>query len=157
MTEITFLTGILEALTLASTILGALLTVLNVVKIAKTIIQVIAGFIPISPGGIPAGIGLIGDALDKVTFDKEGNPRIPPIKAKIDGLLIPIAIVLAGISALIAALSALDSAVAACVIPTTGPGEGNGGGAGGGFGEVLRGPVLKFKIEIEGQNYKNGK
>ena len=153
----TFLTGILEALTLASTILGTLLTVLNVVKIAKTIIQVVAGFIPISPGGIPAGIGLIGDALDKVTFDKEGNPRIPPIKAKIDGLLIPIAIVLAGISALIAALSALDSAVAACVIPTTGPGKGNGGGAGGGFGEVLRGPVLKFKIESEGQNYKNGK
>jgi len=153
----TFLTGILEALTLASTILGALLTVLNVVKIAKTIIQVVAGFIPISPGGIPAGIGLIGDALDRVTFDKEGNPRIPPIKAKIDGLLIPIAIVLAGISALIAALSALDSAVAACVIPTTGPGEGNGGGAGGAFGEVLRGPVLKLKIESEGQNYKNGK
>lgn len=153
----TFLTGILEALTLASTILGALLTVLNVVKIAKTIIQVVAGFIPISPGGIPAGIGLIGDALDRVTFDKEGNPRIPPIKAKIDGLLIPIAIVLAGITALIAALSALDTAVARCVIPTTGPGEGNGGGAGGGFGEVLRGPVLKFKIESEGQNYKNGK
>lgn len=152
----TFLTGILEALTLASTILGTLLTVLNVVKIAKTIIQVVAGFIPLSPGGIPAGIGLIGDALDEVTFDKDGNPRIPPIKAKIDGLLIPIAIVLAGISALIAALSALDSAVAACVIPTTGPGEGNGGGAGGSFGEVLRGPVLKFKIESEGQNYKNG-
>ena len=152
----TFLTGILEALTLASTILGALLTVLNVVKIAKTIIQVVAGFIPISPGGIPAGIGLIGDALDRVTFDKEGNPRIPPIKAKIDGLLIPIAIVIAGISALIAALSALDSAIAPCVIATTGPGEGNGNNAGGGFGEVLRGPVLKFKIESPGANYKNG-
>jgi hypothetical protein len=152
----TFLTGILEALTLASTILGALLTVLNVVKIAKTIIQVIAGFIPISPGAIPAGIGLIGDALNAVTFDNEGKPRIPPIKAKIDGLLIPIAIVVAAIAALVAALSALDSAIAPCVIATTGPGEGNGGSAGGGFGEVLRGPVLKFKIENPGSQYENG-
>jgi len=152
----TFLAGILEALTLASTILGALITVLNVVKIAKTIIQVIAGFIPISPGAIPAGIGLIGDALNGVTFDSEGNPRLPPIKAKIDGLLIPIAIVVAAISALVAALSALDSAIAPCVIATTGPGEGNGGSAGGGFGEVLRGPVLKLKIENPGAQYENG-
>lgn len=149
----TFLTGILEALTLASTVLGALLTVLNVVKIAKTIIQVVAGFIPISPGAIPAGIGLIGDALDKVTFNKEGSPRIPRIKAKIDGLIIPIGIVIAAISALVAALSALDSAIALCVIPTTGPGEGQGEGT---FGEVLRGPVLKLKIENPGANYKNG-
>lgn len=152
----TFLTGILEALTLASTILGALLTVLNVVKIAKRIIQVIAGFIPISPGAIPAGIGLIGDALNDVTFNAEGSPRIPPIKAKIDGLLIPIAIVIAAIAALVAALSALDSAIAPCVIATTGPGEGNGGNAGGAFGEVLRGPVLKLKIENPGQQYENG-
>ena len=152
----TFLTGILEALTIASTVLGVLITLLNVVKIAKTIIQVVAGFIPISPGAIPAGIGLIGDALDKVTFDKEGNPRLPPIKAKIDGLLIPIAIVVSAISALVAALSALDSAIAPCVIATTGPGEGNGGGSGGAFGEVLRGPVLKLKIENPGANYKNG-
>jgi hypothetical protein len=150
----TFLTGILEALTLASTVLGALITVLNVVRIAKTIIQVVAGFIPLSPGAIPAGIGLIGDALQAAVFDGEGNPRLPPIKAKIDGLLIPIAIVVAAIAALVAALSALDSAIAPCVIPTTGPGEGQGGG--GAFGEVLRGPVLKLKIENPGANYKNG-
>jgi hypothetical protein len=150
----TFLTGILEALTLASTVLGALITVLNVVRIAKTIIQVVAGFIPLSPGAIPAGIGLIGDALQAAVFDGEGNPRLPPIKAKIDGLLIPIAIVVAAIAALVAALSALDSAIAPCVIPTTGPGEGKGGG--GAFGEVLRGPVLKLKIENPGANYKNG-
>jgi len=151
-----FLTGILEALTIASTVLGVLITVLNVVKIAKTIIQVVAGFIPISPGAIPAGIGLIGDALNAAVFDSEGNPRLPPLKAKIDGLLIPIAIVVAAIAALVAALSALDSAIAPCVIPTTGPGEGNDGGSGGNFGEVLRGPVLKFKIENPGANYENG-
>jgi len=151
----TFLTGILEALTLASTILGAILTVINVVKIAKRIVQVIAGFIPLSPGAIPAGIGLLGDALDAAAYKPDGSPRFPPLKAKIDGLLIPIAIVISAIVALVAALSALDSAIANCVIPTTGANEGGGGG-GGGFGEVLRGPVLKFKIENPGANYEDG-
>ena len=149
-----FLTTIIEALTIASTILGAIQTVISVVKIAKTIVQVIAGFIPISPGAIPAGIGLLGDGLNAAAYKPDGSPRFPPLKAKIDGLLIPLAIVLAAISALITALSNLDGAIAPCV--NTSGGGNNGGGEGTAPGELLRGPVLKLKIENPGSQYKNG-
>ena len=52
-------------------------------------------------------------------------------------------------------LSNLDGAIAGCVTPV-----GNGGGGnneeGGAPGELLRGPVLKLKIENPGSQYENG-
>jgi len=149
-----FLNTIVNALTLASTALGIIVTIINVVKIAKQIIQVVAGFIPLSPGAIPSGIGAIGDALDAAAYKNDGSPRFPPLKAKIDGLLIPLGIVLAAISSLIAVLSNLDGAIAGCVTPI---GDGGGDdGEGGAPGELLRGPVLKLKIENPGSQYEDG-
>jgi len=146
--------NLVNALTVASTALGVIVTLINVVKIVKQIVQVVAGFIPLSPGAIPAGIGALGDGLNAAINKKDGAPRFPPLKAKIDGLLIPLGIVLTAITALISVLSNLDGAIAACVTPIGGGGGNNG--EGGTPGEVLRGPVLKLKIENPGSQYKNG-
>ena len=151
----TFLTTIVNALTAASVALGIIQTLISVVKIAKTIVQVVAGFIPLSPGAIPSAIGFVGDGLDKAAYKKDGSARFPPLKAKIDGLLIPLAIILAAISNLITVLGNLDGVLALCVTPI-GSGNGDGGGEGTAPGEVLRGPVLKLKIENAGDYYENG-
>jgi len=162
-----FLSTIFAALTLASTILGTIITIIKIVKKAKGIIQKVAAFIPISPGAIPSGIGIIGDALDDAVTKPDGSARIIPIKESVDGLLIPLGIVIAAIAALVAALSGLDGAITDCVTPAPNPNAGsngaggNGGGSGGGgnnnpMGDVLRGPILSVNIEDPGRDYENG-
>lgn len=155
-----FLSTILAALTLASTILGTIITVIKVVKLAKGIVQKIAAFIPISPGAIPSGIGIVGDALNDAVTKADGSPRIVPVKESIDGLLIPLGIVIAAIAALVAALSGLDGAITDCVTPAPNPNGGSGGSNGEGgnnpMGDVLRGPLVAVNIEDPGKNYENG-
>ena len=160
-----FLSTIMAALTLASTILGTIITIIKVVKGVKGIVQKIAAFIPISPGAIPSGIGIVGDALNDAVTKADGSPRIVPIKESIDGLLIPLGIVIAAIAALVAALSGLDGAITGCVTPAPNPNAGsngaggNGGGGGGNdnpMGDILRGPILSVTIEDPGKNYENG-
>ena len=156
-----FLSTIFAALTLASTILGTIITIIKVVKSAKTIVQAIASFIPISPGAIPGGIGTVGDALNSAVTKADGSPRIVPVKESIDGLLIPLGMVIAAIAALVGALSGLDKSIANCVTPVANPNPGsNGGGSQGGnnspMGDVLRGPLLAVNIEDSGKNYANG-
>jgi hypothetical protein len=153
-----FLTTIFEALSLASTILGIIITIIKVVKLAKGIVQKIAAFIPISPGAIPSGIGIVGDALNDAVTKADGSPRIVPVKNQIDGLLIPLGIVIAAIATLVAALSGLDGAITDCVNPAPNPGGGENGNNEGDnpTQEVLRGPILTVNIEDPGKNYENG-
>jgi hypothetical protein len=149
----TFLNTVTLSLSVASTLLSTILTILAITKTSKTVAQVAAAFLPITPGAVPSTLGIVDDTISAVTLDTRGNSRLQPIKDAIDGLLVPIAILSGAVSLLVSALSNLDSAIAKCTIDPTPNPEGNVTTS---TKKVLKGPILKLKIQNAGRNYKDG-
>jgi hypothetical protein len=149
----TFLNTVTLSLGLASTLLSTILTVLTITKTTKTVAQAAAAFLPITPGAVPSTLGAIDDTITSVTLDTKGNSRLQPIKDAIDGLLVPISILSSAVALLVSALSNLDIAIAKCTInPSPNP-EGDNVTS---TKKVIKGPILKLKIQNSGRNYKDG-
>lgn len=54
---------------------------ITTIKTVKTAANIALSFIPIGiPGIVPSSINTAGDAADKLVFNADGTPRIPPIK-----------------------------------------------------------------------------
>lgn len=98
-----------------STFLGILLLVKQILQGAKTGISLAAKFIPFIPGAVPSALNDLGDAVDKITFDKYGNSKLIKSKSISDQVLLVTSLVNKYVKNFIEELEKLDLKINECV------------------------------------------
>jgi len=97
-----------------STFLGTLLLVKQILQGTKTGVSLAAKFIPVIPGAIPSALSDLGDAIDKITFDKYGNSKLIKSKSISDKTLLVTSLVNKYIKNFIDQLNELDLQINKC-------------------------------------------
>ena len=88
---------------------------ITTIKTVKTTVNTTLSFIPVGiPGIIPSSINTAGDVADKLTFNEDGTPRIPPIKITASQVSPAIASVQATILKCVDLLGKLDILINLC-------------------------------------------
>jgi len=95
--------------------INTLLGVIKALNGARVGASIGAKLIPFGlPGAVPAALNDFDTAVAKLTFDVEGNSKIPPKKSAIDGISVPIALMSFYINDFIIKLNSLDDKIKNC-------------------------------------------
>ena len=104
-----------STINIASTGVVTLINLIKILKTTKTALSTGSKFTPVIPGGVVSGLSDLDDAVTKITFDDEGNAKLPPILASINKVAVPIALISFYISKFISLLTELDNLVKDCI------------------------------------------
>ncbi len=83
-------------------------------KTAKITASVAAKLIPVIPGAVPAALSDLDTLITEKTFDKLGNPRIPPTQFAVNSISIPISLMSFYVNEFIIKLNSLDDKIKEC-------------------------------------------
>jgi len=108
------LSNVASSLQIASTFVGAVITIIGILRGAKIGTSLAAKFLPITPGAVPSLLSDLDDFITNTTFDNEGNSRITPLKQQIDGIALPVSLITFYINRLISTLQILDNYIIDC-------------------------------------------
>ncbi len=108
------LKGITFTVKLGQLGINTLIDLIVALKVAKITASVAAKLIPVIPGAVPAAISDLDDLITNKTFDKFGNPKIPPTKFALDSISVPISLMSFYINDFIIKLNSLDDKIKNC-------------------------------------------
>tara|TARA_Y100000385_G_scaffold280314_1_gene331273 strand:- start:29 stop:949 length:921 start_codon:yes stop_codon:yes gene_type:complete len=99
---------------IASAGVNTLVKLIKVLKIAKSSLSLGSKFAPIVPGAVASGISDLDDVITNITFDTQGNAKLPPIVSAINSIAVPIALISFYIAKFISLISMLDALIGDC-------------------------------------------
>ena len=94
--------------------INTLIDLIIALKTAKITASLAAKLLPAVPGAVPAAISDLDDLITEKTFDRFGNPKIPPTKFALDSISVPIALMSFYINDFIIKLNSLDDKIKNC-------------------------------------------
>jgi len=101
---------------LANTGINTLVGIIKGINATRLGASIAAKLIPFGlPGVVPATLNDLDTAVTKLTFDVEGNSKIPPIKSSVDGISVPIALLSSTILQFTTILGQLDNNIKSCI------------------------------------------
>lgn len=109
------LKGITFSVNLARLGINSAVKLITALKRARVAVSIIAKLIPFGlPGAIPASLNDLDTFITSRTFDKFGNPRIPPVRSAVNSISIPLALISFYINEFITKLELLDDNINKC-------------------------------------------
>jgi hypothetical protein len=105
---------ITKSITGLNTYFNLVITVINTISVAKTVISAAAKVVPIIPGAIPAALSDLEDAKNKLVFTNTGTSKLDKIQSSITTSAISISLVNGYILSIVNILNSLDSILAKC-------------------------------------------
>ena len=108
------LKGITFTVGLSKLGIDTLVKLIIALKTAKITASLAAKLLPTVPGAVPAAISDLDDLITEKTFDRFGNPKIPPTKFALDSISVPIALMSFYINDFIIKLNSLDDKIKNC-------------------------------------------
>ena len=111
------LKGVTFTVDLAKLGINTLVGLIVALKTAKITASVAAKLIPVIPGAVPAALSDLDTLITEKTFDKLGNPRIPPTQFAVNSISIPISLMSFYVNEFIIKLNSLDDKIKECGSP----------------------------------------
>lgn len=109
------LKGITFTVDLARLGINTLVGLITALKTARIAASFAAKLIPVGlPGFVPAALNDLDTIITEKTFDKFGNPKIPPVRSAINSISIPLALISFYIDQFITKLKSLDDNINRC-------------------------------------------
>jgi hypothetical protein len=108
------LKGITFTVGLSKLGIDTLVKLIIALKTAKITASLAAKLLPVVPGAVPAAISDLDDIITAKTFDRFGNPKIPPTKFALDSISVPLALMSFYINEFIIKLNSLDDKIKNC-------------------------------------------
>jgi len=108
------LKGVTFTVDLAKLGINTLVGLIVALKTAKITASVAAKLIPVIPGAVPAALSDLDTLITEKTFDKLGNPRIPPTQFAVNSISIPISLMSFYVNEFIIKLNSLDDKIKEC-------------------------------------------
>jgi len=108
------LKGITFTVGLSKLGIDTLVKLIIALKTAKITASLAAKLLPVVPGAVPAAISDLDDIITEKTFDRFGNPKIPPTKFALDSISVPLALMSFYINEFIIKLNSLDDKIKNC-------------------------------------------
>jgi hypothetical protein len=105
---------ITKSITGLNTYFNLVITVINTISVAKTVISAAAKVVPIIPGAVPAALSDLEDAKNKLVFTNTGTSKLDKIQSSITTSAISISLVNGYILSIVNILNSLDSILAKC-------------------------------------------
>ncbi len=85
------------------------------ISTARTAANLVMSFIPLAlPGAVPAAINTLGDASDKIKFNEDGTPRLPPLTITASAVSPSVGVVQSSILKAVEQLNKIDALVKLC-------------------------------------------
>ncbi len=111
------LKGVTFTVDLAKLGINTLVNLIVALKTAKVTASIAAKLIPVIPGSVPAALSDLDTLITEKTFDKLGNPRIPPTQFAVNSISIPISLMSFYVNEFIIKLNSLDDKIKKCGSP----------------------------------------
>ena len=109
------LKGVTFTVDLARLGINTLVKLITALKRGRIAVSIISKLIPFGlPGAIPASLNDLDTLITSKTFDKFGNPKIPPVRTAINSISIPLALISFYINEFIVKLKLLDDNINKC-------------------------------------------
>jgi len=105
---------ITKSITGLNTYFNLVITVINTISVAKTVISAASKVVPIIPGAVPAALSDLEDAKNKLVFTNTGTSKLDKIQSSITTSAISISLVNGYILSIVNILNSLDSILAKC-------------------------------------------
>ena len=105
---------ITKSITGLNTYFNLVITIINTISVAKTVISAAAKVVPIIPGAVPAALSDLEDAKNKLVFTNTGTSKLDKIQSSITTSAISISLVNGYILSIVNILNSLDSILAKC-------------------------------------------
>jgi hypothetical protein len=105
---------ITKSITGLNTYFNLVITVINTISVAKTVISAAAKVVPIIPGAVPAALSDLEDAKNKLVFTNTGTSKLDKIQSSITTSAISISLVNGYILSIVNILNSLDSILVKC-------------------------------------------
>ena len=109
------LKGITFTVDLARLGINTLVNLITALKVGRVAASIVAKLIPFGlPGAVPAALNDLDTIITEKTFDRFGNPKIPPVRSAINSISIPLALISFYIDQFITKLKSLDDNINRC-------------------------------------------
>ena len=105
---------ITKSITGLNTYFNLVITVINTISVAKTVISAAAKVVPIIPGAVPAALSDLEDAKNKLVFTNTGTSKLDKIQSSITTSAISISLVNGYILSIVNVLNSLDNILTKC-------------------------------------------
>jgi hypothetical protein len=105
---------ITKSITGLNTYFNLVVTIINTISVAKTVISAAAKVVPLIPGAVPAALSDLEDAKNKLVFTNTGTSKLDKIQSSITTSAISISLVNGYILSIVNILNSLDSILAKC-------------------------------------------
>jgi hypothetical protein len=105
---------ITKSITGLNTYFNLVVTIINTISVAKTVVSAAAKVVPIIPGAVPAALSDLEDAKNKLVFTNTGTSKLDKIQSSITTSAISISLVNGYILSIVNILNSLDSILAKC-------------------------------------------
>jgi hypothetical protein len=105
---------ITKSITGLNTFFNLVVTIINTISVAKTVISTAAKVVPLIPGAVPAALSDLEDAKNKLVFTNTGTSKLDKIQSSVTTSAISISLVNGYILSIVNILNSLDSILAKC-------------------------------------------
>ena len=110
----TSLDTITKSITGLNTYFNLVVTIINTISVAKTVISAAAKLTPLIPGAVPAALSDLEDAKNKLIFTNTGTSKLDKIQSSITTSAISISLVNGFILTIVNILNSLDTILIKC-------------------------------------------
>ena len=110
----TSLDTITKSITGLNTYFNLVVTIINTISVAKTVISAAAKLTPLIPGAVPAALSDLEDAKNKLIFTNTGTSKLDKIHSSITTSAISISLVNGFILTIVNILNSLDTILIKC-------------------------------------------
>jgi hypothetical protein len=105
---------ITKSITGLNTYFNLVVTIINTISVAKTVISAAAKLTPLIPGAIPAALSDLEDAKNKLVFTNTGTSKLDKIQSSITTSAISVSLVNGYILTIVNVLNSLDTILIKC-------------------------------------------
>ena len=105
---------ITKSITGLNTYFNLVVTIINTISVAKTVISAAAKLTPLIPGAVPAALSDLEDAKNKLIFTNTGTSKLDKIQSSITTSAISVSLVNGYILTIVNVLNSLDTILIKC-------------------------------------------
>jgi hypothetical protein len=105
---------ITKSITGLNTYFNLVVTIINTISVAKTVISAAAKLTPLIPGAVPAALSDLEDAKNKLVFTNTGTSKLDKIQSSITTSAISVSLVNGYILTIVNVLNSLDTILIKC-------------------------------------------
>jgi len=105
---------ITKSITGLNTFFNLVVTIINTISVAKTVISTAAKVVPLIPGAVPAALSDLEDAKNKLVFTNTGTSKLDKIQSSVTTSAISISLVNGYILSIVNILNSLDIILIKC-------------------------------------------